>query len=710
MPNWNNLSDWAFLFDLQQICLILFQIRSLNPLFSMKNPFLLILLLSCFVFSFGQNSYTVTAIPYNPDPFVGGTPTGIVQDDVWGPRIPLPFSFCVYDSSYNELSIGSNGDVSFSYQTPGSFCPFYINNPMPGVDYPNHAFLGPMFDLFPNASTNINYDVQGVAPYRRFIISFFEVPFFDCQNILYSQQTIFYETTNVIESHILSKPSCTTTTGGQAIHGLQIYPYLGYDVPGRNSGMFWTATNDAWRFTPTGQCFGAPPTDSISGKVFADINSNCVQDPNEFPIMNRAIMANGGQFYEWTDANGNYDMGVAPGTYSISEYLTSPFLASSCNPGGVQTVTVNGQVVTGIDFPDSAAAYCSDLTVGIGAAFYRRCQNTTIHVVYSNQGTLPDSNAVVTVTLIDSLQILSSSQPYTVTGLNTYSFNLGILMPGQTGNISLLCHVGCDTAGTIYCISAGISGNAVDCNYYNNVDYDCMAITAPMDPNSKHVAAQNFSAMGYVALDYIDADDSLTYRIDFQNVGTSYAEDVVIRDVIDVTRLDLSTLQPGAASAPYNYLVNGNELLFRFEDIMLLDSNTNEPASHGFVKFRIHQRPGNAPGTDIQNEARIFFDFEAPIVTNISHNLIPIAAAVGTSMQTLGEVFPNPGSDQLVVRRFVANDLRFVLSDIAGKEVRRLQLSELQTVINTSDLDAGLYLYRFEAEGISIQAGKWVKQ
>jgi uncharacterized repeat protein (TIGR01451 family) len=299
--------------------------------------------------------------------------------------------------------------------------------------------------------------------------------------------------------------------------------------------------------------------------------------------------------------------------------------------------------------------------------------------------------------------------PFTSIGLNQYVFNVGNLMLGQCGNIILHTSVGCDTAGTVYCVSADITGTyGTECDTTNNSNTDCQMLLAPLDPNEKYVAAQAFSARGYVQSDNIDNDDILEYIVHFQNVGTSYAQDVVIRDMIDA-RLDPTSLQPGAASAPYNWLVNGNELLVRFENIMLPDSNTNEPGSHGFVKFKIHQRPGNPLGTVIHNQAGIYFDFEAPVITGQTVNTIPLASSVKPTIQDVVQIYPNPGKDQLVVQRRVDMNMTFVLYDIAGKELRRVPVSGLRTVVSTADLGLGVYLYRLEADGKMLEAGKWVK-
>ena len=66
--------------------------------------------------------------------------------------------------------------------------------------------------------------------------------------------------------------------------------------------------------------------------------------------------------------------------------------------------------------------------------------------------------------------------------------------------------------------------------------------------------------------------------------------------------LDLATIRPGASSYPYDLDIGpGNVIRFSFSDIMLPDSNVNEAASHGFVKFKIDQQRDNPIGTIITN-------------------------------------------------------------------------------------------------------------
>ncbi|MCI4669910.1 MAG: T9SS type A sorting domain-containing protein, partial [Bacteroidia bacterium] len=62
---------------------------------------------------------------------------------------------------------------------------------------------------------------------------------------------------------------------------------------------------------------------------------------------------------------------------------------------------------------------------------------------------------------------------------------------------------------------------------------------------------------------------------------------------------------------------------FRFDPIFLPDSTTDLEGSNGFVKFGIQMMPGLPLGSTIENKAAIYFDFNAPIITNtVVHTLV----------------------------------------------------------------------------------------
>ena len=116
------------------------------------------------------------------------------------------------------------------------------------------------------------------------------------------------------------------------------------------------------------------------------------------------------------------------------------------------------------------------------------------------------------------------------------------------------------------------------------IDIFCGQVTAPLDPNDK----TGFPG-GLTSMHYIQQNQKLEYLIRFQNVGTDTAVNIVIRDTLS-TDLNIFTVVPEVASHDYTFRMYGPRVLeWTFTNIMLPDSNVNEPASNGFVKFRVNQ-------------------------------------------------------------------------------------------------------------------------
>ncbi|MGB0165286.1 MAG: gliding motility-associated C-terminal domain-containing protein [Luteibaculum sp.] len=246
----------------------------------------------------GQTTaYKVEPVTYNPPfGFSGGTRLFVGADDIFSGIIDLPFDFCFYGNTYNRLVVGANGCVSFNTAYAGGNCCWSHDDPIPSATDPTcplglgspgglykNSINGAFHDLDPSVgSPDINYAVVGAPPCRTFVVNFSNVSHFDCNNLRTTQQIVLYENTNVIEVYIKDKPRCAGWNGGRATIGIQnINGTVGLAPPGRNTGS-WTATNEAWRFTPDG-----PPNYTLrwydqGGNTLstADGFNYCLSDPN----------------------------------------------------------------------------------------------------------------------------------------------------------------------------------------------------------------------------------------------------------------------------------------------------------------------------------------------------------------------------------------------------------------------------------------------
>lgn len=223
----------------------------------------------------------------------------------------------------------------------------------------------------------------------------------------------------------------------------------------------------------------------------------------------------------------------------------------------------------------------------------------------------------------------------------------------------------------------------------------CRENRGAYDPNDK-----NGYPLGYGVENNIAPGTRLDYAIRFQNTGTDTAFTVVISDTIGEA-LDLSTFKAGASSHDYTVSIDTNRVVtFAFANIMLPDSNVNLAASQGVVNFKIDHVAELAPGDYITNEAAIYFDFNEPVITNVSTHRIEVeglpTGVRGTLARSVNfQVYPNPGNGLLQLsvpnRDIRATDVLTVV-DLYGRPVATTTYGRLGDAWNVSHLPAGYYL------------------
>ncbi len=202
---------------------------------------------------FQTTAYSISQIPYTPFPFTAGTQILVGTDDVWSGVITLPFTFCYFGNFYNQCVIGANGCVSFDLTYASQYNAWPINTGFPGNQDARNSICAPFHDTDPSVGGRIYYNLSGTAPCRSLTVTWYQIPMYDCNNLIATQQIVLYETTNIIETYIQNKPTCGGWNSGRAIHGIQdATATQAYVVPGRNSPTQWSASNDGWRFSPSG--------------------------------------------------------------------------------------------------------------------------------------------------------------------------------------------------------------------------------------------------------------------------------------------------------------------------------------------------------------------------------------------------------------------------------------------------------------------------
>lgn len=237
-----------------------------------------------------------------------------------------------------------------------------------------------------------------------------------------------------------------------------------------------------------------------------------------------------------------------------------------------------------------------------------------------------------------------------------------------------------------------------DVTVVNEGTYNTIFLCA-YDPNDKQV----FPIGDTEDFNISPEETEHEYLIRFQNTGNYPAQNITIRDTID-SNLDMATFEFIHASHEVSQIRReGNALAFVFNNIFLPDSISNEPASHGFVQFKINRKDDLPLGTVIENTAHIYFESNPAIVTNTVFNTLYVEPPSSTFDEQEDflisfSLAPNPTSDQVVI--FSDQELKdadWHIMNAQGKLLKSGLVNGDRTSIDVSSLSDGIYFVKVKS-------------
>lgn len=380
----------------------------------------------------------------------------------------------------------------------------------------------------------------------------------------------------------------------------------------------------------------------------------------------------------------------------------------NCDVSFGEVLCINGDVTPdSICSPGSLQWDGSDLRVDV------QCTGDGLKYKVTNVGT-GDMTEVASLIIIEDYIILRSIPLLLPAGVDTV---LTEVNPAGTTYYAQIRqsdgYIGHPFAsdGVDFCFGPSVPGMLLQYPMFSGGvfgDQYCDETRAAYDPNDK----QGFP-LGYGGAHYVDRGVPIDYRIRFQNTGNDTAFLVVIRDSLPNT-LDVATFRMGASSHPVTWNLSGQgNLTFRFDNILLPDSTTNEAASHGFVQFSILPKTDIAAGTVVENRAGIYFDYNAPVMTDYSlhtvdSNFIPVTVRNPEPVTEIN-AWPNPATDitHLDIPEFIRLPCTVNLFDTYGKMVRQEKVSDRSYRLKRMGLPAGLYFMEVaDLSGHALAKGK----
>lgn len=443
---------------------------------------------------------------------------------------------------------------------------------------------------------------------------------------------------------------------------------------------------------------------NVSGIVYNDINENAFLDSGEQGAAGQMVKLEPGPLYSFTDNNGNYYFQADTGIASIT-YVPYPYwYPTGINPYDVHIDSISHTIDT-LDIGIKCRINIQDASVYITGSPTRIDSEIHYWLTYKNWGTVTANGTIEFQ--YDPILAYNTSTLVPVSHVgNTLTFAYDTLGPGAQRNIRVDFQVpGVQNLGDTLHSFAMITPLVPDTFITNNYDTIQRVITGSYDPNCKSV-----SPAGYEQWGFVEHGQRLSYTIQFQNTGTDTAFNVVIRDTLDAD-LDIETFVVEAYSHPVTWqLHNGNELFLTFQNIMLPDSNVNEPESNGFIRYSISPKQGLTDGTTATNTSYIFFDYNPAVITNSTLNTfvtnIPVAIPILESLKS--EVFPNPSTDYIYIN-LPEYTSKLDIYSLNGAFIEQIMPKNEVAKINISDLPTGLYIVKIYSNH-GIITSKFIKE
>ncbi len=323
--------------------------------------------------------------------------------------------------------------------------------------------------------------------------------------------------------------------------------------------------------------------------------------------------------------------------------------------------------------------------------------NAAYQITYKNNGNYTYPEGIVGFQFDDSvLEYVGANQvPLTqATGQLNWSFSN--LLPFESRSIILNLHVNSPTEvpavniGDALSFTASSFPSEVDETPFDNTFTFQQTVTGSFDPNDKTCLEGNIISAENVG-------NYLHYNINFENTGNAPAESIVVKDIIDTTKFEISTLQILDAPNASIIKITGNKVEIIFDHINL------EPAAHGHVLFKIKTKGDLAVGTTVSNKAEIYFDYNFPVETNTATSTFQLLSNADFEADDSVVVYPNPANNAVSV---TANSTikSIDIFDVQERIMSTSLISNTKANLDITTYSKGIYFLKVSTDkGIKTQ-------
>ncbi len=442
---------------------------------------------------------------------------------------------------------------------------------------------------------------------------------------------------------------------------------------------------------------------NIIGTTHSDTAATCLDDSlyPASPISNlKVLLKQNGHLVQqvFTDQFGQYSFITDSLTgYDVSIDTVGLPLLIACPAGGVrhEALSQTDSVLFGQGFGLTCSLPVDFGTWSISSTRFRPQFSNEIFIqagnilslVYHANCNNPESG-IVTTTFSGDVHYAGPAPdalaPSSVSG-NTLTYTISDLNTLGTGSLNIILTTDSNAQlGSSVCIQTIVAPATPDADPSDDTLIQCFTIVNSYDPNQKDV----------YPVSQIKPGDWLTYTIHFQNTGTDTAYRVVVRDTLS-PYLDASSFAYLASSAPAIVQLMGNAVAFSFLKIDLADSTTDPINSIGWLQYKVKTLPGLTLGTQVQNTASIYFDYNPAVVTNTTVNTLdtnaaPLGIKPASSSSSI-HLYPNPNKGSLTLSTSGSINSTYTISDMLGHIVMQHTITSDTEAIDLPAAAEGVY-------------------
>ncbi|MEO1031440.1 MAG: T9SS type A sorting domain-containing protein [Bacteroidota bacterium] len=454
-------------------------------------------------------------------------------------------------------------------------------------------------------------------------------------------------------------------------------------------------------FTPGGTFY------TVEGNTTFDADNNGC-DISDTAIPNVKLNITNGTLEDsfYSDSTGVYTMPIQAGNYTITPELENSTYYN-ITPSSINVDFPNDPDPVIQDFCLTANGVHNDLDIIIVPMQDARPGfDIPYKLIYKNKGNTTISGSIDFTYNDDYTSYIFASPNPNTESSGSLSWNFTDLNPFESREIDFELNLNPPTdpnfplnSGDMLVYNATIFPTTNDETPEDNTITLNQDVVNSFDPNDK-------TCLEGATITPEEVGAYVHYLIRFENTGTANAINVVIKDNIDLSKYDISSLVPLRAS--HNFVTrisNDNEVEFIFENIQLPFDDAN---NDGYVLFKIKTLPTLTLGDSFSNEAEIYFDFNFPIITN--NETTTVAENLNTEEFSLTDetlLIPNPTRAYFTLKAI--ENLNFdniELYDLAGKKLLRLPKQDTYYV---GDLKTGIYFVSINTSNQNIVM-KLIKQ